>query len=469
MLVRTIASLMSVDVSRITNAQKSRILDLNEGHFLDFKSRDIQPAKLSRTISAFANTNGGELYVGIEDDGEWRGFSDAEAANAHLAVFEGLFPLGQHFDYTFLENDESDGVVLQVAIQKTPDIKNASDGKPYIRRGAQSLPVTEAAALERLKLDKGLASFETQTVDAPAEVVENSTVLLEFLIGVVPTAEPLPWLEKQLLLRDGKPTVSGVLVFSEEPQAILPKRCGIKIYRYETSEEEGTRDTLKFQPLSIDGSAVEQIYAAVDKTVEIVEQIKIVGKKGLESIQYPRDALHEIITNAVLHRDYSIVSDIHIRLFDNRIEVESPGVLPGHVTPQNILNEQFARNGATVRLVNKFPNAPNKDVGEGLNTAYESMRKLRLKEPEIAESANSVIVYIRHERLASPEEAVLEYLDENEEINNRTARALSGITSENKMKEVFYRLRDRGLLEQVPGKKGSASAWRRPKRDGDPS
>lgn len=85
--------------------------------------------------------------------------------------------------------------------------------------------------------------------------------------------------------------------------------------------------------------------------------------------------LHEIVTNAVLHRDYSIAADIQIRIFDNRVEIESPGRLPGHVTTANILREQFARNPKLVRIINKFPNPPNKDVGEGLNTAFESNGK----------------------------------------------------------------------------------------------
>ncbi|WP_445305523.1 ATP-binding protein [Microcoleus sp. herbarium2] len=65
-------------------------------------------------------------------------------------------------------------------------------------------------------------------------------------------------------------------------------------------------------------------------------------------------------------------------MFDNRIEIENLGKLPGHVTVKNILKEQYARNGAIVRIINKFPNPPNKDVGEGLNTAFQAMAKLRL-------------------------------------------------------------------------------------------
>jgi ATP-dependent DNA helicase RecG len=57
-------------------------------------------------------------------------------------------------------------------------------------------------------------------------------------------------------------------------------------------------------------------------------------------IVYPAEALHEVITNAVLHRDYSVADDVHIRVFENRVEVESPGRLPAHITPQNILAER---------------------------------------------------------------------------------------------------------------------------------
>ena len=195
--------------------------------------------------------------------------------------------------------------------------------------------------------------------------------------------------------------------------------------------------------------------------MSIVEGIKKLGSKGLEDVEYPEDALQEIITNAVIHRDYSIPKDIHIRIFDNRIEVESPGRLPGHITLANILDDQSARNPKIIRLINKFPNPPNKDVGEGLKTAFEAMNKLRLKSPEIREQENSVLVILKHENLASPEQMVMEYLETHKEITNSIARELSGIKSENSMKDVFYRLRDRGDIEPVQGKYGRSSAWKR--------
>lgn len=96
-----------------------------------------------------------------------------------------------------------------------------------------------------------------------------------------------------------------------------------------------------------------------------------------------------------------------------------------------------------------------------MNTVFEVMEKLRLKPPIIEERENSVVVILRHESLGSPEQIVMEYLASHDEITNSIGRDLTGIKSENTMKEVFYRLRDRDLLEQVPGKLGNKAAWRK--------
>lgn len=456
---------MAINISNILSNQKNLLLSKQEGHFLDFKSIDIKPANITKHIAAFANADGGELYIGIDENKNtdtrvWRGFKNLEAANGFLQVFEELFPLGQEFHCRFLSYG-SDGLVLQFEVHKTLNVKKASDGKVYIRRGAQSLPVDSQEGLMRLQMNKGIVSFETETVSADLFEITNSEPIISFLVEVIPTAEPSAWLKKQQLIRNDKPTVAGVLLFAEEPQAIIPKRCAIKIYRYKTTDTVGSRDTLAFNPITIDGCIYEQIHASVNKTVEIVQNISKLGIEGLEKITYPLETLHEIITNAVLHRDYSIADDVHVRIFDNRIEIESPGKLPGHVTVNNILKERFARNGNVVRLINKFPDPPNKDVGEGLNTAFEAMRKLKLKEPVIEQRENSLIVYIRHELLASPEEIIINYLEKNPYINNSKGREICHIGSENVMKRILQRLVDRGLIERVPERKGKASAYQK--------
>lgn len=454
---------MVITSLEISDEQVSTLLSIEEGHFVDVKAIEVSPASITKAVSAFANTSGGEIYVGVDEqvgaigkERRWRGFADVESANGLIQAIEAMSPLGNHYTAEFLRNHGQPGLLVHITVFKTSAILAASDGTSYVRRGAQRLPVKGDEALKRLAYDKGLQTFEDERTDLPAKDLSNSEPILDFLLKVVPTAEPERWLEKQRLLVDGRSSVAGALLFADEPQAILPKRSAVKIYRYKT-KAEGERDTLVFDPITVEGPAYELIYSAVDCCKEIIESVQKLGPQGMESIEYPPEALHEIITNAVLHRDYSIAADVQVRIFDNRIEIESPGRFPGHVTAANVLSEQFARNPKLVRLINKFPDPPNKDVGEGLNTAFEAMEKLRLRKPTIEEKDASVLVTLRHESLGSPEQLVMEYLETHAEITNGIARELTGIKSENTMKNVFYRLRDRKVLELVPER----AAWRK--------
>lgn len=455
--------------SHVTEEQADLVTHIEEGQFSDVKDAAISPAKLSHTISAFANTDGGDIYIGISEERvggnvkrrKWNGFVDVEAANGHMQSFEQRFPLGRDFQYDFLRCPSRSGVVLHLQVSRTQNIVRAADGKAYIRRGATNIPQTSTEELRRLEFAKGIASFEGHTVSAAKEIIIQSTVTREFLRNVVPKAQPEPWLKKQSLIVNEMPTVAGLLLFAEEPQAQIPKRCGIKVYRYGTQEAEGFREVLAFVPITVEGCLYNQIKEAVSITTAEAEKIPHLGSDGLKAIKYPPETLHEIITNAVIHRDYSIADDIHVRIFDNRIEVQSPGRLPAHVTTENILHERFARNGAIVRLLNKFPDPPNRDVGEGLNTAFEKMHQLGLREPKIEERDSDVLVIIRHEALASPEQAIMQYLEKNKTIRNKKAREITYIKDSDKMKRILREMAIRGEIESVPGARFGGMAYQK--------
>lgn len=461
---------MPVTTYKIDNKQRDQILLAVEGHFLDVKAKEIKPTKLTETISAFANADGGELYIGVAETGlgllphDWRGFADPEDANAYIQVFETLFPLGGDYSYDFLEHPNETGYILQVLVRKTRGIVNAHDGIPRIRRSAQNLPVDTPEKLRTLERNKGIISYEDEPVRAELAKVCNSEVVIKFILDVVPSQEPEVWLRKHELIQNNLPTVAGVVLFADLPQAVLPARTGITVYRYKTGAAQGTRETLVGNPESVEGCAYDLIYKAVKLTQDTISNVQVMGPTGLEPVSYPPETLHEVITNAVLHRDYSIADNVHVRIFDNRVEVASPGRLPAHITIPNIFKERFSRNGHIVSVVNKFPDPPNKNVGEGLTTAFEAMRKLRLKDPVITEEGDYVVISIRHQKLASAEDIVMEYLEINPMITNREARKLTGIQSENSMKNVFWRLRDKAhLIKAVPGRSGFASAWEKVK------
>lgn len=444
-----------MQVTKVNEPQQWVLSGYAEGHLFDRKSIDISPASLTKTISAFANADGGELLVGIEDDGTWKGAADVEAFNGHLQAFEPLFPYGTEFDYQFFQL--VDGTfALYVTIQKSREIKFATNGKAYVRRGAQSLPVTD---LDLLRRQKGITTHETETLNYPVEQLIASPVIEDFTARIVPTSSPEPWLRKQSLIVNNLPTVAGNVLFHDEPQIHMP-RSSVKLYRYTTSDSVGAREHLAYDPVSIDGPIIEQVAKTVAETVRQVEEIPTLDAEGLVKIKYPDETLHEIITNALIHRDYAVNDDVHVRIFDNRIEVQSPGSLPANITAQNILDERFSRNPMIVRLLNKFPDAPNKDVGEGLNTAFEAMRRLDLRDPEIRDTGTSVLVIIWHESLASAESRIMDYLKTNKTINNRQARTLlNRPEAERSIRRLFEALIAANQIERVPGTRGRGSKY----------
>lgn len=224
-----------------------------------------------------------------------------------------------------------------------------------------------------------------------------------------------------------------MLLFYQNPSAALPRRCAVKIARYETREDDPEREHLKEQK-TIEGSLYELIHAAVRSVTEIMSGISIWTSQGMTKVQYPPETIWEIIANAIIHRDYSISDDVQITIFNNRIEVLSPGKLPGYVTTKNILDSRYSRNPKIVRTLNRYADPPNKDLGEGLNTAFQKMKEWKLQPPQLSEDNNYVRVVIPHAPLAAPEQLVLDWLEHHDSIANSQARDIIGIKSENEVK-----------------------------------
>lgn len=164
---------MAVEIYEISARQLERILTSVESHFLDFKRKEIRPSKMTDTISAFANADGGELFVGIAESGlplvphTWDGFPDPEDANSHILEFEKLFPLGGDHSYNFLTHPTTTGYVLQVVIKKSRSIVKANDGVPRVRKSAQNLPVDTPEKVVVLERNKGITSYERDCCNRP--------------------------------------------------------------------------------------------------------------------------------------------------------------------------------------------------------------------------------------------------------------------------------------------------------------
>jgi ATP-dependent DNA helicase RecG len=447
------------------------ILDLcvrQEGHFYDRKAKGIDGKKIQKIACAFANADGGDFIVGIKDDKDepdpakrWNGFNTKEELNF---VFQNLMEVKPSVPYVpiFLKNINDNSYALQITVEKSEKVHNTADGTVYIRISAQSMALKDPQKIQELSFAKGETSYEDLIYrDARAEDIFESFEIKRFLKDYSPQSDPIDFTVNQNLVDRNSydPKMSGLLLFNDNPVNILPRKCGIKITRYDTSEKIPEREHLKEQ-VNIEGSLYEQIHKASEAITELMSNVKIWTPKGLDTIKYPEETIWEILVNAVIHRDYSISDDVHVLIFNNRIEINSPGKLPGYVTEDNILESRYSRNTKIVRTLNRYKNPPNKDMGEGLNTAFQRMKDWRLKEPTLKVDGNYVKVTIAHSPIASPEESIMEFLANNDKIKNRQAREITGIKSENKMKAIFYKLRDQHLIKPVMSKNGTTVvAW----------
>jgi ATP-dependent DNA helicase RecG len=449
----------------ISKEDAAALIKKSEDHFFDQKAKEVSGAKVQRALVAFANADGGELLVGVADPkagmsdvARWQGHAAIEDFNGVIQAITGIQP-PLPCSMAFFASQDLPGVVLFVRVDKSSQVHKTSSNEVFIRKGAQCLPVTDPAQLTALQFAKGLASYEDVGVaNVPAETIVEGAHLRAFLEDFSPKTAPLEFCVNENLidLKTWDPKVCGLVLFAPNPSALIPTRAGVRVSRYETKEDDPEREHLAASTL-IEEPAYDVIHRAVDVITQTMSGISIWTVEGLRKAEYPPEAIWEVVVNAIIHRDYAIADDVQVKIFDNRIEIESPGKLPGFVTVDNILDVRYSRNKQIVRTLARYKAPPNKDMGEGLNTAFQKMKDWKLKAPTIQETANAVVVTIPHASLAKPEELVLEFIQKHGKITNRQGRELTGIKSENQMKNVFYALRDSGKIVMIP--KGNKTEW----------
>ncbi|MDP3498665.1 MAG: ATP-binding protein [Candidatus Nitrotoga sp.] len=198
------------------------------------------------------------------------------------------------------------------------------------------------------------------------------------------------------------PRRAAVLLFAEEPGSLLAAhgtRADIRLMVYDgNAVKAGPTPNLRKQPKIIRGPLIDQIDEAVRAVQDELAQGIILSSSGFKTRQvYPDRVMKEAIVNAVIHRDYRLNRDIFIRIFDNRIEVESPGIFPGAITLANIASAgSIARNSLIASALREFPLPPNIDAGEGVHMMFAEMAAAHLYPPQYTQNTATAVESDRH-------------------------------------------------------------------------
>jgi ATP-dependent DNA helicase RecG len=198
------------------------------------------------------------------------------------------------------------------------------------------------------------------------------------------------------------------------------------------------------------------------------------GSLGFEVVQrYPVRVIREALTNAVVHRDYHVPRDIQVRIFDDRVEVESPGLLPGPVTASNITRTQFARNPILVNNLREFPTPPNLDIGEGVQMMFDTMSAAGLYPPSYLTrpvvDRDAVVVSLLNAKRQGAWLRVCKRIDAAGSVTNADLRAILRTKSTVRASKMLRDWVAKGLLvptEPGPGRKHRR--YTRPDRSGRP-
>lgn len=344
------------------------------------------------------------IAVGVEDDGTITGIDGhAEHINELLrAPFDFCKP-SVRVETERLSCVNKDGTpahILLIEVLQSNDLHANQADEVFFRVGDKSKKLNFEERLQ-LMYAKGTRYFEdTPVPDAAMEDIDLGFVkAYTEKLGYRKSPEEYLRENKEFVSeKGGKEAVSAaaMLLFGRNPKRFFP-RARIRFVRYEGTEAKVGAEMNVIKDVVFEG----RILQVTEKALEFVRgQIKERTYLGADTRfvtepEYPEFAWKELIVNAVAHRDYSIKgTDIQIKMFDDRLTVESPGTLPGIVRLNNMRHVHFSRNPKIAQFLHEYEYV--QEFGEGVDRLYEVMETAGLPQPEYRVEAFMLYATIRN-------------------------------------------------------------------------
>ena len=430
-----------LNLKQKADAELHPLLAQGMGQELHWYPEDVPLSRLAATLVGMANSLGGTVLIGVAPrSGEVIGLRDIDSIidrvfqAALLADPALVLPIPQRLPVS-LPGHPAPVYVLQVSVPGgLPHVYNL-DGRYLGREGIQTNPLS-ARQLRTLLVERGVMQLESRIIpDVTLDDLDRQQI--DAYQERVMTAGLLPgdlsW--EELLLRRGclkrvdgalQVTYAALLLFGRYPQQWLPNATIL------AGKFPGLTLADVYIKQEITGTLPDQLRQAeafVHSNLKSV--VRLAGLTHQEVPEYPIDAIRELLVNAVAHRDYNLQGDnIHLFIFADRLEVQSPGGLPGPVTLHNLLDIRFARNAVITQVLSDLGFVER--LGYGLDRVIASLKNARLPAPQFEEIAGSFRVSLQnnmqelHNPLSSGYQSVVDLsLYQNLNLNPRQQAALS--------------------------------------------
>jgi ATP-dependent DNA helicase RecG len=403
---------------------------------------------LAETMVAIANGSGGTIACAVSGDTQPIIDRMTEACFATDPAL--IIPAPR-----ISRIDDKSGIMLSIPAG-LPHVYSYR-GRYLVRDGHLNVPLS-SAQLRRMILERGELSFETTPVPGATLDDINWDKARDYARSMVNASTQDA---QDLLLRRGclhrstsqlQPTYAGLLLFGKDPQSRIRNSDMVAVrFPGETMSDAFIRS-------DISGTLPDQIRAAeVFLSTHLQKEVQLSGSmQHKETYEYPMEAARELVINAVAHRDYSVQgNNIHIQLFSNRMEVHSPGRLPGPMTLANLREARFSRNPAIVQVLSDLHYIER--LGYGLDRVIDLMQSRNLQAPEFIERDGGFHVTLRRQQSAPPQlikappvpkpvpAAGLRGTFNGQEINTRQEIAISYLLTSGK-----YRITNGELQDLLP-------------------
>lgn len=383
---------------------------LTEDTRFDRKSASSDPKSLAKYLSAFGNgpsVDGGVLAIGIEKDGSVSGcqhlsqgqLSDVEACG-HNYCPDGRFNSRR---VAARNTKAEDDFIILVRISYVDDrVVQLTDGTAYERLGDECCKLSEEKKQEK-RIDKGERSFEQEPCgliypdDFDGNKIGKFCGLIKRNVESTEEHSNEEILQSAHLARIRNNSLvcnnACALLFASDVQTIFPG-CYVHFLRYSGNEAKSGKEYNVIKDRLISGAVIDMIKetaALIDNSLR--EFTDFHGGKFKTVPEYPRDAWYEMLVNAVVHRSYHIKSaPIFVRMFDNRLEIESPGGFMPQITPETIVGTHRPRNLFLMLALREYGEV--RCISEGTRRMVAEMAQAKLPPPEFKQQRSGSISVI---------------------------------------------------------------------------
>jgi ATP-dependent DNA helicase RecG len=442
-----------------------QILALPEDQWLERKSSRIGARALADTLIGLANADGGLVVIGLHD-GKVEGVSsNVQRANEHLQANLDFCVPPVPLKTRFVDCDNVGGEadrLLVFDIEPSEVVHANKRDEVFLRVGDETRRLTFHQRQE-LEYDKGQSSYESRLVENGSfdigprqpDLLDEELMFLYAHSVDAPDARRL--MESRGLTANGRLTIAGCLHFAKHPQQFFPQAF-VRVLRYHgTDRGSGARQQL-IEDRRFEGPLSDQIAGAegeIQKLQPTRHALLDGGRFGRVPL-VPEDAWLEGLVNALIHRSYSAAGDhIRVEIFDDRIEISSPGRFPGLVAigdPQGMT--RFARNPRIARACSDL--GYGQELGEGIRRMFEEMRQAGLGDPIYRQTSGSVELTLPaalidrrlDEQLSDNARLIVATLRKADRISTGEVEELIGASRPTAQRELSD-LRDAGLIEWV--------------------